>query len=200
MSEVTLPASLRDVEPVRSVRTPAELRYRYTAGDATSRFLRGIEQKKLLGQRCPKCGKVYIPSRGSCPSDGVPTTEMVELPHKGTLTSFCIVNVQFYGQAMEVPYTSGLILLDGSSLPIMHLLQEVDVRDVHIGMRVEAVWVPDDEIKATLESIRYFRPIDEPDAEVVQPGAGGWGNDMLIEPLGEAEGRDREDGTAAGQA
>lgn len=180
MSEVTLPASLRDVEPVRSVRTPAELRYRYTAGDATSRFLRGIEQKKLLGQRCPKCGKVYIPSRGSCPSDGVPTTEMVELPHKGTLTSFCIVNVQFYGQAMEVPYTSGLILLDGASLPIMHLLQDVDVKDVHIGMRVEAVWVPDDEIKATLESIRYFRPIDEPDAEVVQPGADGWGNDMEV--------------------
>ena len=174
MPEVTLPESLRGGEPVRSVRTPAELKYRYTAGYATSRFLRGIEQKKLLGQRCPKCKKVYIPSRGSCPSDGVPTDELVELPHKGTLTSFCIVNVQFYGQAMEVPYTSGLILLDGSDLPIMHLLQEVDVNDVRIGMRVEAVWVPDEELKPTLESVRYFKPIDEPDVEVHQPGEHGW--------------------------
>lgn len=175
MAEVVLPEKLRGVEPVLSVRTPAELRYRYTAGAATSRFLRGIEQKKLLGERCPVCSKVYIPSRGSCPSDGVPTVETVELPHKGTLTSFCIVNVQFYGQAMEVPYTSGLILLDGSDLPIMHLLQEVDVKDVRIGMRVEAVWVPDDEIKATLESVRYFRPNGEPDVAVEQPGEHGWG-------------------------
>ena len=172
--EVALPPRLREVEPVRSVRTPAELHYMYTAGHATSRFLRGIAEKKLLGQRCPKCGKVYIPSRGSCPSDGVPTDETVELPHKGTVTSFCIVNVQFYGQAMEVPYTSALILLDESDLSIMHLLQEVDVKDVHIGMRVEAVWVPDDEIGPTLESIKYFRPIDEPDQPVAQPGEHGW--------------------------
>jgi hypothetical protein len=103
-----------------------------------------------------------------------PGDHRVEVAQKGTLTSFCIVNVQFYGQAMEVPYTSGLILLDGADLPIMHLLQEVDVKDVRIGMRVEAVWVPDDEITANLESIRYFRPIDEPDVEVHQPGEHGW--------------------------
>jgi uncharacterized OB-fold protein len=105
----------------------------------------------------------------------VPTREQVDLPHKGTLTSFCIVNVQFYGQAMEVPYTSGLIKLDGADLPLMHLLQEVPVEDVHIGMRVEAVWVDDEKIGPTLESIRYFRPNGEPDAEVDQPGEHGWG-------------------------
>ncbi len=175
--EVALPAKLRDAEPVLSVRTPAELRYMYTAGHATSRFLKGMAEKKILGQRCPVCHKVYVPSRGSCPSDGAPTTEVVELPHKGTVTSFCIVNVQFYGQAMEVPYTSALILLDESDLSIMHLLQEVNVKDVHIGMRVEAVWVPDDEIGPTLESIKYFRPIDEPDQPVEQPGEHGWGDD-----------------------
>jgi uncharacterized OB-fold protein len=174
MAELTLPKSLKDVELVKSVRTPAEMHYAYTAGAATTRFLTGLAQKKILGERCPKCGKVYVPPRGSCPSDGIPTTDQVDLPHKGTVTSFCIVNVQFYGQAMEVPYTSGLILLDGADLPIMHLLQEVDVKDVRIGMRVEAVWVPDDEIKPTLESIKYFRPIAEPDVEVHQPGEHGW--------------------------
>ena len=75
------------------------------------------------------------------------------------------MNVPFYGQAMEIPYTSALILLDGSDIPIMHLIQEVAVDDVHIGMRVEAVWVPDDEIGPTLESIKYFRPTGEPDAD-----------------------------------
>ncbi|HEY4375596.1 MAG TPA: hypothetical protein VGM93_00485, partial [Acidimicrobiales bacterium] len=48
-------------------------------------------------------------------------------------------------------------------------------------MRVEAVWVPDDEIKATLESIKWFRPTGEPDAtdlhlpgEDYGTGLGSW--------------------------
>jgi len=73
---------------------------------------------------------------------------------------------------MEIPYTAGLILLDGADLPMMCLLQEVDVKDVRIGMRLEAVWVDDADLKPNLESIKYFRPIDEPDVEVRQPGKG----------------------------
>ena len=165
MPEITLPASLRDVEPVRSVRTPAQLDYQFSAGRATSRFLRGIEQRKILGERCPVCGKVYVPPRGACPRDGVPTAEQVELAHVGTVTSFCVVNVAFYGQAMELPYVSALILLDGSDIPLMHLIQETDAHLVHMGQRVEAVWVPDEEIGPTLESIKYFRPTGEPDAD-----------------------------------
>ncbi|WP_334143375.1 Zn-ribbon domain-containing OB-fold protein [Rhabdothermincola sp.] len=164
MSDITLPPRLRDLEPVRSIRTPASLHYNYTAGAATSRFLRAVAEKRLVGQRCPVCQKVYVPPRGSCPTDGVPTEEEVELGHTGTVTSFCIVNVPFMSNLMEIPYVSALILLDHSDLPIMHLIQEVPYDQVHMGMRVEAVWVPDDEIGPTLESIRYFRPNGEPDA------------------------------------
>jgi len=47
----------------------------------------------------------------------------------------------------------------------------VDSHEVRIGMRVEAVWVPDDELKPTLESIKWFRPNGEPDdAQVKIPG------------------------------
>lgn len=171
MPDLSLPPSLDGVELVRSVRTPARLEFTYTAGLATTRFLKGIAQGKLLGERAPG-GKVYVPSRGADPQLGVPTTEPVDLPHVGTLVSFCVVNVAFYGQGMEIPYTSGLILLDGSDLPLMHLIQECPVEDVHIGMRVEAVWVDAADLGPTLESIRYFRPNGEPDAPVVQPGEG----------------------------
>jgi uncharacterized OB-fold protein len=164
VAEITLPARLADVEPVRSIRTPASLAYTYTPGDAASRFLAQVQHKRLVGQRCPVCRKVYVPPRGACPTDGVPTEEEVELGHSGTVTTFCVVNVQFYGQVMELPYVSALILLDGSDIPIMHLIQEVPYDQVHMGMRVEAVWVPDEEIGPTLESIKYFRPNGEPDA------------------------------------
>lgn len=169
---VTLPASLLDVEPVRSVRTPAQLDYRYTPGLASSRFLRGISQGKILGERCPMCRKVYVPSRGACPTDGVPTEEQVEVSHTGTITSFCVVNVQFYGQEMEIPYVTANILLDGADLSIMHLIQEVAATDVRLGMRVEAVWVPKEELAPTLESIKWFKPTGEADVEVRIPGEG----------------------------
>ena len=38
-------------------------------------YLHGLAEGRLLGQRCPACGKVYIPPRGACPTDGVPTTD-----------------------------------------------------------------------------------------------------------------------------
>ncbi|HEX6476786.1 MAG TPA: Zn-ribbon domain-containing OB-fold protein [Acidimicrobiales bacterium] len=153
------------VEPVRSIRAPAHIEYRFTAGGAQSRFLRHLVEGKILGQRCPQCGKVYVSPRGACAADGVATAEEVEVADRGTVTTFCVVNVPFYGQKIEIPYVSATILLDGADIGLMHLLQEVEADQVHMGMRVEAVWAPPEERGPTLESIRYFRPTGEPDAD-----------------------------------
>ena len=171
MADITLPEKLRDVEPVRSVRTPAELVFTYTPGGASSRFLKGIAQKKILGERADAPGAtVYVPPRGADPQLGKPTTEQVEVAHTGTITSFCVVNVSFYGGTQEIPYVTGLIKLDGSDLPIMHLIQECPVDEVRPGMRVEAVWVDDSELGPTMESIKWFRPTGEPDVDPKIPG------------------------------
>ncbi len=179
--EVSLPESLRDVEVVKSVRTPAQLDYEFTAGDATTRFLRGITQKKIIGQRATEDSRVYVPPRGADPELGQTTPIEVEVAQVGTVTSFCVVNVQFYGSVMEIPYVSALILLDGADLSIMHLIQEVPADEVHIGMRVEAVWRDDADIEPTLESIKWFRPNGEPDDTSVRipgedhgTGLGSW--------------------------
>jgi uncharacterized OB-fold protein len=105
-----------------------------------------------------------VPPRGSCPADGVGTDEEVEVAHSGTVTTFCVVRVPFAGQQIEVPYVTASILLDGADIPLMHLIQECPADEVRMGMRVEAVWVPDGELAPTLTSIRYFRPTGEPDA------------------------------------
>jgi uncharacterized OB-fold protein len=179
--EVTLPASLQEVEAVRSVRTPAQLDYTFTAGDATTRFLRGITEKKIIGQQATETSRVYVPPRGADPELGQPTPIEVEVAQVGTVTSFCVVNVQFYGSVMEIPYVSALIMLDGADLSIMHLIQEVPADEVHIGMRVEAVWRDDADIEPTLESIKWFRPNGEPADESVRipgedhgTGLGSW--------------------------
>jgi len=181
MPEISLPDSLKDVEPVKSVRTPAQLDYEFTAGDATTRFLRGITQKKIIGQRANADSRVYVPPRGADPELGQATPIEVEVGQVGTVTSFCVVNLQFYGSVMEIPYVSALILLDGADLSIMHLIQEVPADEVHIGMRVEAVWRDDADIEPTLESIKWFKPNGEPDDTSVRipgedhgTGLGSW--------------------------
>ena len=169
--QLTLPERLAAVdEPVRSVRTPAEMVFTYTPGAASSRYLKGIAQHRIIGERAEPDARVYVGSRGADPQLGKPTVEQIDIVDRGTVTSFCVVNISFYGGTQEVPYVTALILLDGSHLPIMHMIQECPVDEVRPGMRVEAVWVPDDELGPTMESIKWFRPTGEPDVEVHIPG------------------------------
>jgi uncharacterized OB-fold protein len=152
-------------EPVRSIRTPIRIEYTYTAGHAASRFLHSVAEGRLVGQRCPVCQRVYVPPRGSCPTDAVPTEEEVELPDTGTVTTFCVVRVPFKGMKVELPYVSAQILLDGAHIALMHLVSGVPAEEVRMGMRVKAKWKPREEWGPTLENILWFEPTGEPDAD-----------------------------------
>jgi uncharacterized OB-fold protein len=149
---------------VAGIVTPVNLSYTYAASSEESAFFRGLAEGRILGQRCPKCGKVYVPPRGACPVDGVPTAEEVELPDRGIVTTFCIVNVPFLGQRIEPPYVSAYVLLDGADIAFLHLILGCEASEVRMGMRVEAVWKPRDQWGTTIENIDHFRPTGEPDA------------------------------------
>ncbi len=151
-------------EEVRGIVTPVDLHYTYAASGEESAFYRGLAEGRIVGQRCPACHKVYVPPRGACPVDGVPTTEEVQLPDRGTVTTFCIVNVPFLGQRIEPPYVSAYVLLDGADIAFLHLILGCDASEVRMGMRVEAVWKPREEWGTTIENISHFRPTGEPDA------------------------------------
>jgi len=151
-------------EPVAMVTTPVRLHYEHTASPGESEFLRGLAAGRLLGQRCPACGKVYVPPRAACPTDGVPTAGEVELPDTGTVTTFCVVNVPFRGQRVPTPYVAAAIVLDGADIPFQHLILGCDPGEVRMGMRVAAVWKPRDQWGTTVENIDHFRPTGEPDA------------------------------------
>jgi uncharacterized OB-fold protein len=155
---------MTDSEPVTTLETPIHIDYAFTAGQSQSRFLKGISQGKFLGQRCPKCSKVYVPPRGSCPTDGVALADEVELGNTGTVTTYCVVNVPFQGQSIEIPYICAQVLLDGANLAFMGLIQGIPADEVRMGLRVEAVWVEPGELKPNLGSVKYFRPTGEPDA------------------------------------
>jgi uncharacterized OB-fold protein len=152
-------------EQVTGIVSPVHLAYDFAASPEESAFFRGLAEGRILGQRCPVCEKVYVPPRGACPVDGVPTTTEVEVPDTGIVTTFCIVNVPFLGQRITPPYVSAYMLLDGADIAFLHLLLGVDPADVRMGMRVKAVWKPRDEWGTTIENISHFEPTGEPDAD-----------------------------------
>ena len=137
--------------------TPVRLHYEHTASPGESAYLRGLAGRRLLGQRCGVCGQVYVPPRGICPADGVPTQEEVELPETGTVTTFCVVNVGYPGQRVTPPYVAAAVLLDGADIAFQHLILGCDPGDVRMGMRVRAVW-------GDAGSVSHFAPTGEPDA------------------------------------
>ena len=145
--------------------TPVRLSYDYAASPEESVFGRGLKEGRILAQACPKCHKVYVPPRGACPVDGVPTSEPVELPDTGIVTTFCVVNVPFLGQQIKPPYVSAYVLLDGADIAFLHLILGCDASEVRMGMRVKAVWKPEEERTFSLQNISHFEPTGEPDAD-----------------------------------
>jgi uncharacterized OB-fold protein len=108
------------------------------------RFAAGLLDGKIIGQRSPVSGKVYVPGRGYDNLERVPLTEADEVvvSDKGTVVAFTVITpVQYYGQKETEPYIRCSILLDGSDQPIIGVdVRDIPVDEFRVGMRLGAVW------------------------------------------------------------
>jgi uncharacterized OB-fold protein len=154
-----------DRDPVTVQVTPSTIEIQHTASLPESAFLRGLEEGKLLGARTGETGKVYFPPKEADPATGLELDNFVELPDKGTVTTFAVINIPFAGQRIKPPYVAAYVLLDGADIPFLHLIQEIDAAEVRMGMRVEAVWKPREDWGLGIDNIEYFKPTGEPDAD-----------------------------------
>ncbi|MFD4944492.1 Zn-ribbon domain-containing OB-fold protein [Streptomyces sp. NPDC058239] len=153
------PHSGEFADPVTGIVTPARLDYTYTPGRAQSAYLNALSGQRTVGERCPSCRKVYVPPRGACPTCGVATAEQVEVGPRGTVTTYCIVNIKAKNLDIEVPYVYAHIALDGADLALHGRIGGIPYDQVRMGLRVEPVWIeggrhPD-----------HYRPTGEPDAD-----------------------------------
>jgi uncharacterized OB-fold protein len=151
-------------EPVKYIDAEVRLPYHYVAGDYRARYLRALKDKKILGSKCAATGKVFVMPVVASPESFAPCDTWVELPDRGTITTFCVVNIPVIGRTLEIPYVAASVALDGADISIFALIQECPPGEVRMGMRVEAVWKPDGERHGDHEDILYFRPTGEHDA------------------------------------
>ena len=159
-----------DRDPVTVQVTPSFIEIQHTASLPETTFLKALEEGKLLGARTRhgrdgQPGKVYFPPKEADPATGLELDEFIELPDKGTVTTFAVINIPFPGQRIKPPYVAAYVLLDGADIPFLHLVTEIDPADVRMGMRVQAVWKPREEWGLGIDNIDYFKPTGEPDAD-----------------------------------
>ena len=157
------PGAHRFGNPVTGIVAPARLDYTYSPGRAQSAYLHALAGRRVVGERCPSCRKVYVPPRGACPTCGVATSERVEVGPRGTVTTYCVVNIKATHTAnldIEVPYVYAHIALDGADLALHGRIGGIPYDQVRMGLRVEPVWPRDGGGHPD-----HYRPTGEPDAD-----------------------------------
>jgi len=151
----------RDYGKLLTVRFTTPMPYEWSIGKYGSRFFQEIrERQRFIGIRCPSCGTVYVPPRRLCGPCFRELDELVPLPNSGTLTAFSVVNYPFIdpdaGKQRPIPYTYGYIRIDGADAIFSHIINEIDVGKIQVGMKVKAVFKRPEEMKGNIQDIRYF--------------------------------------------
>ena len=152
------------VKEYRTTRNDVALPYKWALGSTWTRFFDGLKEERILGIKCKKCGKVFVPARTFCPNCFESMEEWLEVAQEGTVESWALVNNKFYGQVKEPPYVAALIHLDGADCNFNHFIGGFDLSDIQkvketieIGTRVKAVWSK--EKHADIYDIAYFEPV-----------------------------------------
>lgn len=152
-------------EPVKYVESDVYLPYDYVAGDLKAIYLRALKDKRILGSKCSKSGKVFVTPIPNSPETFAPCNELVEVSDHGVMTTFCVVNIPVIGRDLELPYVASSVALDGADISIFALIKGVKPEEARMGMRVRAVWKSDEERTGSHDDILYFEPTGEPDVD-----------------------------------
>jgi uncharacterized OB-fold protein len=102
---------------------------------------------------------IFIPPRKNCPRCVTADTNWVELPSRGVLQTYTVINFsEPLLQPSEPPYIYGIVKLDGADTGLTHFLGEVEPEKLRTGMRVEAVFKKKEERCGRITDLLYFRP------------------------------------------
>ncbi len=143
--------------------------YRWSTGKYLGKaYKEAKENKRMVGNRCPKCKEILWPPVAVCGRCKVEAGEdWVELPQTGTVIQYTYLVFPMwdphYGEKWTNPYPSAIIALDGD-LGVYHRasLEETDKDKLRVGMRVQAVWKENEEERGEgMGDILYFRTIEE---------------------------------------
>jgi uncharacterized OB-fold protein len=89
-----------------------KIRYQSTMGKVSKFFLDMANEGKIMGTRCEKCGKTYLPPYPDCP-DCNERTSWVEVPTYGVVEAFTVCYAQPRPFKRKLPYVLAYVRLEG---------------------------------------------------------------------------------------
>jgi hypothetical protein len=163
-------------ERVAFMQQMVNLDYKIVTSPIHRRFDKQMRDGRIVGQKCPSCGLVYVPPKGFCPMCSVVMTEEHEVDVKdtATLTSFTVITpIQYQGQKEKEEYVLANLLLDGADSSIgQQRIEGIAHNEVRMGMRVKAVWATPEERTeegggmrgwGLTSAVKHWIPSGEPD-------------------------------------
>lgn len=137
-----------------------EADYIYTLGKAGERFFKEIKNNgRIMGVKCPCCNVVYVPARMYCEKCFTRLEKWIDVGKRGTVYTFTVATININGEKLEKPTIFALIKFKGTCGGLIHKIEEIEPEKVKIGMNVEAVLKPIPERKASINDIKYFKPV-----------------------------------------
>jgi len=153
-----------------------DLDYKIVTSPIHRRFDEQMREGRIVGQKCPACGLVYVPPKGFCPLCSVVMSESdeVDVKDSATVTSFTVITpIQYQGQKEREEYVLANLLLDGADSSIgQQRIEGIPHNEVRMGMRVKAVWASPDERSeegggmrgwGLTTAVKHWEPSGEPD-------------------------------------
>jgi len=135
------------------------LPYQYFAGRTGSRFLIALrDENKILGVKCKKCEKVFVPPRSTCETCLSDISDSwQEVKPTGVVTGFTVVRYEEPHQPVKPPFIQALIKLDGADTPFVHIVKGVSASQMKNGLKVKAVFKKKKDSTSTIADIDHFR-------------------------------------------
>lgn len=143
-----------------------DARYRWSIGPVMSRFLEELRNGRIIGIKCMKCGRIYVPPRAFCSYCYISMSKWVYVKDTGRVNTAGVSYIAADRGRLGEPQIIAVIELDGASpgMGILHKLGNIDPEMVKnrrvFGMRVRAVWRKPEERKGSITDILYFEPIE----------------------------------------
>ncbi|MGD9855483.1 MAG: Zn-ribbon domain-containing OB-fold protein [Planctomycetaceae bacterium] len=122
------------------------LDYSTPLGEVYSRFMLGLKDRRLLGNRCVNCNRLYVPARPFCDHCCDDTGELVEVEPRGRVVAFTVYNIKT-ANLPNPPFAQGIIKIGDAANSFLHFLAGFEFTDaedlrrqITIGMPVRPVW------------------------------------------------------------
>jgi uncharacterized protein len=146
---------------VDTVGIPAVPVFSWSVGNFMECFFDGLRDGKVMGVKCPKCGRLYVPPRMICERCFTENEEWVELPPEGAVESFTVAHVKVGegGELIDIesPEIIGMIKHEGADTCVAARIEGLAPEDAVVGMRVKVVI--DKSAENVLDVLSHYVPL-----------------------------------------